>query len=326
MTVAQRLYIAVLPGVLGVGLVAALAYWGEYQRQAPMAFIAVAGVLVVASLALTWVNTRYVVRRIEALAHVRSHALPDLRALLDPLRGDVGPDELDAIQSFVTRLGAEVQAAQADATAAQQDGERKRRDLAGLLAAAASAARAATDEVRLPLHILAETRFGELNDNQLELLADARAAAERADRALERVRAAGALAAGQQVPRRERVSLTELLRGIEPQCRAIAVRRDVTLELDIEPGLPRLLGDRERWREALLALVTDALAAPSVRRQLLVRARVRDGRPVLSLEGGDPAAPPSLEGASALVSLLALGMRHTRIGAVQEMAFDDSAS
>ena len=42
MRVGQRLFVAVVPAVLGVCLVAALAYWGQYGRTAP------AGLLVVA--------------------------------------------------------------------------------------------------------------------------------------------------------------------------------------------------------------------------------------------------------------------------------------
>lgn len=43
------------------------------------------------------------------------------------------------------------------------------------------------DQVRLPLQILLESPFGELNDDQEELLRDARAAADGIDAALRRV-------------------------------------------------------------------------------------------------------------------------------------------
>ena len=34
MTVSQRLYLAVVPAIVGVFAVAGLAYWGQYDRQA----------------------------------------------------------------------------------------------------------------------------------------------------------------------------------------------------------------------------------------------------------------------------------------------------
>ena len=43
------------------------------------------------------------------------------------------------------------------------------------------------DEVRLPLHILLETRFGDLNENQEELLRDARTGADAMNAALRRL-------------------------------------------------------------------------------------------------------------------------------------------
>ena len=44
------------------------------------------------------------------------------------------------------------------------------------------------DEIRMPLHILLENRFGDLNDNQEEMLATARTAADDAQALLERLR------------------------------------------------------------------------------------------------------------------------------------------
>ncbi|MBK5189414.1 MAG: hypothetical protein JJD97_14315, partial [Gemmatimonadaceae bacterium] len=68
MKVGQRLFLAVLPAVLGLFLVAALAYWGRYARSAPQLVIILASVAAVVSLVVSWRNTRYVVHRVERLA------------------------------------------------------------------------------------------------------------------------------------------------------------------------------------------------------------------------------------------------------------------
>ncbi len=50
-------------------------------------------------------------------------------------------------------------------------------DYATILSEAIAALSARIDEIRLPLHVLAENHFGELNDNQEEMIRAARAAA-----------------------------------------------------------------------------------------------------------------------------------------------------
>lgn len=317
MTVGQRLYLMVLPGLLGVGLAGALAYWGEYNRQAPEVFVVLAGVVAVISAGAAWYNARYIGRRLDQLAHARGGS--ELSRLLSPLIGAHGPDELDTIEGSVAALGARVTtlAQERDDARAATDAERVR--LATLLAAAARASRAALDEARLPLHILADAPFGELNDNQLELLADSRSAAERGDRALARLEDAGALLAGHEQPRAERVSLTELLRSIEPQLRAAAVRAGATMSLDIEPALPRVVGDRERVREALLALMLDAIGTTNTDRPLHVTATIVGGYPAITIAPAGPAR--SLEAQVALLALPPLGADSVRDGGVLRIAF-----
>ncbi len=74
--VGQRLMLAVLPAVIGVFSVAALAYWGQYAHQAPEMVIVVAAVAAVISLVLAWRNTRYVAHRVAQLA-TRAREEPD---------------------------------------------------------------------------------------------------------------------------------------------------------------------------------------------------------------------------------------------------------
>ena len=68
MRVGQRLFLAVMPAIIGLFTVAALAYWGRVDRSAPRWLIVITAVAALLSLAVAWQNTRYVARRIERLA------------------------------------------------------------------------------------------------------------------------------------------------------------------------------------------------------------------------------------------------------------------
>src|SRR5262249_27801738 len=110
MRVGQRLFLAVTPAVLGVLLVAALAYWGQRFRAAPEWVIVVAAAAVIASLVLAWQNTRYVARRIERIAGGPGSPAPTgmsplrrVRSIAMP-RAGMDPDEIDSIEAAVDRL------------------------------------------------------------------------------------------------------------------------------------------------------------------------------------------------------------------------------
>jgi hypothetical protein len=108
MRTSQRLFLAVIPAVLGVLTVAGLAYWGEYAHAAPEIVVIIAAIAAVGSLVMAWYNTRYVAQRIAQLA-----AKVDVQS---------GLDELDAIETVVDRhtsalRGAEQRRAQAQTAA-----------------------------------------------------------------------------------------------------------------------------------------------------------------------------------------------------------------
>jgi len=67
MRVGQRLFLAVVPAIVGLLTVAALVYFGEYARQAPEWLVLVAVTAALGSAVLAWRNTRYVTQRIEQL-------------------------------------------------------------------------------------------------------------------------------------------------------------------------------------------------------------------------------------------------------------------
>ena len=71
LSVGQRLFLGLLPALLAVALVVALAYWGEYGRTAPDLVVIGAALLAVVSLGVTWGNTRFLAARIARLATTR---------------------------------------------------------------------------------------------------------------------------------------------------------------------------------------------------------------------------------------------------------------
>ena len=50
MKISHRLYLTVTPAIIGVFLTAGLAYWGQYERTAPVIVVVLGAVAVVASL------------------------------------------------------------------------------------------------------------------------------------------------------------------------------------------------------------------------------------------------------------------------------------
>jgi signal transduction histidine kinase len=276
MTVGQRLFLSVVPAILGVCTVAGLAYWGQYQRQAPHALVVTAIVASVASLGMTWMNARYLARRIQRLVttipalgtgastRVALRAL-GIRDVADAVTGRAiatdKRDELDSIEQSVTHLSQA--AARAEETAAQRAAAADRRlsEYANLLSAATLALTKQLDEVRLPLHILLDNRFGDLNENQEEMLGAARAAAESADATVRRLREIVELDRGAISLRRDAVPAGDLIASLLPGLNADCEEAGVRVTTDLAPALPRVTGDRARLQEACGMLLAERVRA-----------------------------------------------------------------
>ncbi|MDQ2768332.1 MAG: hypothetical protein M3Y30_14405 [Gemmatimonadota bacterium] len=233
MKVGQRLFLAVIPAVLGVFTVVALAYFGQYARTAPLALIVIAIVAAVASLVVAWRNTRYVAQRIEQLAGQarQNHA--------------AHTDELDDIEHGVRE--ARAQAEQRSATYVR------------LLNEVLRVMPARLEESQLPLHILLESPFGELNDNQEELLGAAQSAVEAADLEVRRLRKLLDLERGAIAFVIQPVGIAELLRAPLAIAAARADKRGVGHDWSVPTTMPRVRVDLSHMQEALTSALVHAI-------------------------------------------------------------------
>lgn len=273
MRIGPRLFLAVLPAVLGVVLVVALAWFGEYGRQAPAALVAIAAGATIVSLVVSWRNTRWLAQRIERLVEAARRAPLDATARtsgqhpvspmhgLDALGIGVHPGDLDTVERKVEALADAVVSAGAEARRQTDDATRKVRDYARQLGALADRGAIELAEVQLPLHILLENRFGELNENQEEMLGAARDAAERLEHELGALRELAALDAGTITLRSDRVRLDDVITPLVPGLQSLAEIAGVRITVDLAPALPAITGDRERLRAAFVALLDARIRA-----------------------------------------------------------------
>lgn len=263
MRVTTRLYFAAFPSVVGVLAVAALGYWGQYARAVPEVILLIAVVTALTTMALSWVNVRYVALRVERLAGVGQGARA-LKAQGPNTRvgnSRSGADELDAIESEVVQLQDALSAANVQLAREVAVNVERRHQEAGVLAAVAESVSRQLDDVRLPLHILLENQFGDLNENQEELLGAARAATEIAAADISAVADLARLELGQFLLRHDRVFPADVVNAILPVLRAEAQARRVQLEADVAPLIPAIYVDAARIQQSLQFIVLQHLRA-----------------------------------------------------------------
>lgn len=248
LAVGQRLLLGLAPSLLAIVLVVALGYYGEVGREAPEYVVAGAALLALLSLALTWWNTRYLVRRLRGLG----------RHAGSPNGDDAAVDDLDRIEREVARLARELKTATHARDVDHEQLERKLHDQATVLAATLRGLTAQVDEVRLPLHILLDARFGELNENQEELLVSAREGADQIDAAVRRLSLMADADRDALTTRLEPVALNEVIRAVLPMVRASAERRNAQVNVTLEPALPRVWANRAAIAEAIALIATRA--------------------------------------------------------------------
>jgi len=250
-SVSLRLATVVLPSVLAVAVVSGLFYYGEVGRAVPRAILFVVAVLTTCSVVMAWVNATYFAERLSRLAQVSGQNRDS----------EQQTDEFDRIERAVGNLGSALSAAEEERERSGAAAAARLRDQATMLAGVVSDSISQLDEVRLPLQILLESPFGEMNENQEELLRDARAAADAIDVALRRLAQVADIDRDALAIQRELVQVNDVARSVLPLGRTAADRRGARTETELEPGLPRVIADRARLAEALALLVTDAASA-----------------------------------------------------------------
>lgn len=265
MRVGARLFLSLLPAILGIFIVAGLAYWGEYGRQAPHVLVITAVIASLASLLMTWMNTRYVAKRLNRLAEgsPREGATGGLRLrdVADAVTGRAistgARDELDRIEQTVDRLSGELERVRTERNVSRTETNERIGEYTKLLADATADAMKQLDEARLPLHILLDNKFGDLNENQEEMLAAARAAVEQADLRLRRLREIVDIDAGRVALRRDAVRTSDLITSLLPGLNAQGQESGVEVTADLAPALPRVTADRAKLQEACGLLLSE---------------------------------------------------------------------
>ena len=248
--IAWRLAAGVLPSLLAVGLVIGLFYYGKYSRVAPRSILIAAAALAIVSVVIAWANATYFAERLGRLAESTRKVSG----------GSERTDEFDRIERAVGTLGSALSAAEAERRRSDQIAAARLNEQATMLAGVVNDSIAQLDQVRLPLQILLESPFGELNENQEELLRDARAAADAIDVALRRLGQVADIDRNELPVQRELVQINDVVRSVIPVARAAAERRGARTETVLEPGLPRVIADRARLAEALALFLSDSAA------------------------------------------------------------------
>jgi len=293
LSVGQRLLLGLAPALLAVILVVSLAYYGEIGRQAPEFVVTGAAVLALVSLLVTWSNTRYLAQRIRRLAG-GVDALGQSNSDNADLRDSASEqDELGRIGQVVEKLGRALADSEAQRRDAVSQGQRRTQEQALVLGASVRDALARLDEVRLPLHILLDAPFGELNDNQEEMIATARAAADAMDESLRQLMTVADIDGDVMMAMIEPLLVNDVLRAVLPMIRATADRLRVRLEVKLEPALPRAYGDRARLAAALALAGADAIriAAPDVGIRIQSGVRDREVWVRIEMEAGEKERP-----------------------------------
>jgi signal transduction histidine kinase len=269
--VAQRLFLAVVPAVVGIFLVAGLSYWGRFAYVVPEWVLTVAIVGAALSLVVSWMNTRYIARRIDRLAarvgespgsetrapRSVTQAVTDVVAPREAAH--TSPDELDAIEQTVDRLSSAVSDAEAERRAQVAALDARKKEYAELVSRTAASVARALDDVQLPLHILLENRFGELNENQEEMLGAARASTENAATEVAALRDIADFDRGTIAGREDAVRINDVLSSLTPMLIAEGELRDIVAHVDVAPGLPAIRGDRRQIQESVSAVLLDTL-------------------------------------------------------------------
>ena len=255
MRTSQRLFLAVIPAVIGVLAVAGARVLGPVRaRGAARSSWSSRPSRAVGSLAMAWYNTRYVAQRIAQLA--------------SKVEATSGLDELDAIETVVDRHTSALRDAESRRALAQKAADQRIKEQGELMSQVATTVSKGIDEIRMPLYILLENRFGDLNENQEEMLESrARRRRSTSNTDADRLAEIGMLDRGALALRSDRIHIADVMQSLRPTLDSEGARVGVGLEVEVAPALPPVSGDRGRLQEALALVLADCRPADAGGRQ-----------------------------------------------------------
>jgi hypothetical protein len=312
MRIVTRIQLSALPAIIGLFTVALLAYFGEYQREAPELLVVLVAVAAVGSSLLAWHNARVLVRRVRALASgVRALGVstPLVRAPGDEF------DELDDIRDIVQQWAAADERRRVAAAEQVAAADRRVAEYEALLRTLSLDVQARLEEARLALHILQTSPFGELNENQEELVAAARSGTELVNDDLQTLQRLVTAAARASTLSPQRCTVRTLLDI--PLAMAFGGEAGVTASTRVEvpadtPWLELPLTEAHEALAVLLKVAADALD-PGTRLTIDVQPAPSGVALAVSPYPSLP-APPSLR--------IALALRLLEVSGVQVTASD----
>jgi signal transduction histidine kinase len=132
--------------------------------------------------------------------------------------------------------------------------------------------------VRMALYLLFEKTVGELNDKQLDLVATARADADRLLRTLNDLLDLAKLEQGPSQLDLALISPGELVEQAVHDTRDVALSAGLVLKMEIAPHLPRVQVDRQRIAYIFSNLITNAVKYTPNSAPVLVRAEMGQNR------------------------------------------------
>ncbi len=282
MKVATRLNLAILPAIVGLAVVAALAYWGVRGRQAPELIVGLALLATLGSALLSWRSTRFVSRRVGELAS-------EFRAIGLALPPETSGDEFEElvrVRDSVRVLAEERQMDRERSAAIVRKAESDRKTHDVLLESIATTISSQLEDARLALHILQTSPFGELNENQEELVSAARQASEDADRDLRRFKRLMSLSSAQRDATRESIPLPLLLEPSLAIAGARAQERGISLSVISDRNLAPAFVERVSAQEAMSLIFTALIETLSSGADVRVTSGEFPGEIALRIEPG----------------------------------------
>ena len=177
----------------------------------------------------------------------------------------------------------------------------REREYAALVRGTADEVARRIDEVRMPLHVLLTAPFGELNENQEEMIGAARAAADALAEEVHLVSRLLDLESGHVRPDVAPIQPRDLLAPVLAAAGDRFQSAGAFLESDVAPALPAVRIDARLTREALSLILAQAAHEPGAR--TLLTARAARGGVILRIESSSLAPGARLPLAMRLLRL-----------------------